>query len=388
MFQKFKNIYHLLQALLAALYYNFPSKKLSVIGVTGTDGKTTTVNMIYHILKSAGKKVSMISSVNAIIGHKTYDTGFHVSTPSSWQVQKFLREAVEADNKYFVIETTSHGLDQNRLAFVNFTLAVLTNITHEHLDYHKTYENYRNAKLKLFKKVKFSVINADDSSYNYVKNYVSGKVITYRRKGKGDYNLSNTLAAIAATGALGIKRKAAQTALKSFPSVKGRMEEVKLGQPFRVIVDFAHTPNGLEQALRSLRSTMNNRRRARLIAVFGSAGLRDRLKRKMMGEIAANLAHLTVITAEDPRTEKVEDIIDEIAQGLKEKGKIANKDFFKVPDRQKAIELAIVNLAQKGDVVATFGKSHEKSMTYGHKDYPWDEFKVARDAIKKRLENL
>lgn len=378
MWQQIKNYYHLTQAFFSALYFNFPSKKLIVIGVTGTDGKTTTVNMIYHILKSVGEKVSMISSVNAAVGNKTFDTGFHVSTPRPWQIQKFLKRAKDTGSEYFVIEATSHGLDQNRLAFVNFTVAVLTNITHEHLDYHKTYENYRDAKLKLFKNVKFSIINADDSSYNHVKNHVSGKVVAYRLKGRGNYNLQNAQAAITATEVLDISRQTAEKALKTFPGVKGRMEEIKMGQPFRSFIDFAHTPNGLKQALKTLRSDLV--KEGKIIAVFGAAGERDKSKRPLMGAVADNLADVVVLTSEDPRSEDPQEIARQIAQGIKKKKE--GKDLHIITDRKDAINFAI-RLARKDDIVAIFGKGHEKSMAYGKKETPWDEFAVVREAIKR-----
>lgn len=400
MWQKIKNYYHLAQAATAAIFCNFPSQKLTVIGVTGTDGKTTTVNMIYHILKSASFKVSMISSINAQIGDRLFDTGFHVTTPNSWDIQRFLRVAQRAASQYFVLEATSHGLDQNRLAFVDFKVAVVTNITHEHLDYHKSWENYAQTKARLFQKAQYSILNLDDKkSYDYLKNRASGTLITYSLRGPADvtlkkfpiklklsaeFNLANALAAATACSSLGVGKKKILKALWEFPGVIGRLEQVSMGQNFKVIVDFAHTPNGLEQALKTLQSQLPNPQ-SQLIAVFGSAGLRDRAKRQMMGEIAGKLAHLTVLTAEDPRTENASDIIDEIAKGLISKGKVEGRDFFKVADRAQAIEFAITKLAQKGDVVATFGKSHEKSMTYGHKDYPWDEFEVVRRAIKRRL---
>src|SRR3989338_2652193 len=370
MWQKIKNLYHLAQAFFAAIYFSFPSKKLTVIGVTGTDGKTTTINMVYHILKSMSKKVSVISSVGAQIGEKSFDTGFHVTTPSPWQVQKYLKKAIDSGSQYFVLETTSHGLDQNRLAFVDFKVGVLTNITHEHLDYHKTFENYREAKLKLFQKVKFSIINADDDSYGYIKNRVGGKVISYSKNGKGNYNLSNALAAIAATGVLCVGRHQAEKALKTFPGVRGRMEDIKLGQPFRVIVDFAHTPNGLSEALKFLRSQLTTKS-SRLIAVFGAAGERDKSKRPLLGQAADESTNIIVLTAEDPRSEYTQTICEEIAKGIKKK-KI-NKDYFIVDDRGAAIEFAI-KLAAARDIVGIFGKGHEKSMAYGKGETPWDEF--------------
>lgn len=377
MWQKIKNIYHFAQALFAAIFFNFPSKKLTVIGVTGTDGKTTTVNMIYHILKFAGRKVSMISSVNAQIGDKTYDTGLHVSTPSPWKVQNYLSQAAKSGSEYFVLEATSHGLDQNRLTFVDFKVAVLTNITHEHLDYHGTFENYRKAKLKLFKNVQVSVINADDSSYDYVKKHASGRIISYSTGGKGDFNFSNIQAAIRATTALGIAKNTAQIAFKTFPGVRGRIEEIKLEQPYRVIIDFAHTPNGLEQALISLRSQLKAKS-SRLIVVFGAAGERDTRKRPMMGKIVSHLADLVILTSEDPRRENPQEIALQIASGMN------GKKAHIILDRKEAIEFA-VNLANKNDIVAIFGKGHEKSMTFGNKETPWDEFEVTKQAISKRI---
>lgn len=396
MWQKIKNIYHLLTALFAAVFFNFPSKKLTVIGVTGTDGKTTTVNMIYHILKTAGKKVSMISSVNAQIGDKIYDTGFHVTTPDPWQIQKYLNEAVRSGSNFFVLETTSHGLDQNRLAFVDFEVGVVTNITHEHLDYHKTWEKYAASKAKLLKNSKISVLNIDDKkSFNFLKTRVGGKIVTYGKFSladinpkrfplnlqiPGSFNLANALAAAATCSSLLIEKENILKTLSNFQGVIGRLEEIDLGQDFRVFIDFAHTPNGLEQALKTLRSQLTAHN-SQLIIVFGAAGERDRSKRLMMGKIAGKLADIIILTAEDPRSEKAEDICEQIKNGIRNKKD--GKNLFIIPDRRQAIEKAI-SIAQPHDVVATFGKGHEKSMTFGSKDYPWDEFAVVKEAIKSR----
>lgn len=397
MWQKIKNIYHLLRAYAACIYFGFPSKQLTVIGVTGTDGKTTTAHMIYEILKSAGKNVSLISSIHAQIGSKTYDTGFHVTTPDPVALQKFLKKVVDSHSEYLVLEVTSHGLDQNRIFGIDFNFAVLTNITHEHLDYHKSFENYLLAKARLFKGAKVSILNLDDSSFSKIKKLANGKIITYSidKKGdftpknfplklkiSGDYNLSNALASAALATQIGINKKTVTKALNNFQGIKGRMEEVDLGQDYQVIVDFAHTPNGLKQALKTLRSRVEGPE-PRVIAVFGAAGERDRLKRPKMGEIAARCADICVLTAEDPRNEKVEDICVQIAEGFAKHGKVESKDFYKIYDRQKAIEFAI-SLAQKNDIVAVFGKSHEKSMCFGKKEYPWDEFKTVERAIKKK----
>ena len=392
MWQKIKNYYHLAQALCSDLIYGFPSKKLTVIGVTGTDGKTTTVSMISHILKAANKKVSMINSISAQIGNRQYDTGFHVSTPSPFQVQKYLKHAVKNGSQYFVLEATSHGLDQNRLAFVDFKVAVLTHITHEHLDYHKTWDQYAYSKLKLFKNAQTSIINSDDDkSYQFIKARVKGKILTYSQKKyadfnldnfriklkiDGDYNLQNAMAAAAAASSLGIPKQTILKALASFSGVLGRMENIDLGQDFLVFVDFAHTPNGLENALATLRSKVSPG--SRVIAVFGSAGERDKAKRIMMGRVADKLADLIVLTSEDPRSEDPQKICREIARGIK------NKKYHIIIDRQEAIDYAI-SKAKGSDVVGFFGKAHEKSMNIGGKESPWDEFEAARETIKRRL---
>ena len=396
MWQKVKNIYHLLRAFTACIYFGFPSKKLTVIGVTGTDGKTTTSHMIYEILKSANKKVSLISSIHAQIGEKTYDTGFHVTTPDPVALQKFLRKVVNSDSECLVLEVTSHGLDQNRIFGVDFDFAVLTNITHEHLDYHKSFENYILAKARLFKGVKVSILNLDDPTFSKIKKLANGKIITYsigkkadfapknfplKLKIPGEYNLSNALCAAALATQVGISKKIITKALNNFQGVKGRMEEVDMGQDYQVKVDFAHTPNGLKQALKTLKSRIKGQG-SRVIAVFGAAGERDKLKRPKMGKIAAIYADICVLTAEDPRSERVEDICWQIARGLVRSGKKEGSDFYQIYDRQKAIEFA-VKLAKPGDIVVCFGKSHEKSMCFGKKEYPWDEFKSVERAITK-----
>ncbi len=400
MWQRIKNYYHLLQALLANLIYNFPSKKLTVAGVTGTDGKTTTAHMIYEILTTAGARVSLISSIFAAVGPKTYQTGFHVTTPSPFALQRLLKQMVDAGSKFAVLEVTSHGLDQNRVFGVNFSVGVLTNITHEHLDYHKTYDNYAKAKAKLFKNVRWSVLNADDASFNKIKKLANGKIVTYGIEKKSDFNLKNfpiklqisgeynfynALAAAAATSQLGVNKKTILTALSKFKNLAGRMEEIDEGQSFKVIVDFAHTTNALEQALKTLRKALKAKRKARIIAVFGAAGERDRLKRPAMGEVSARLSDLTVITAEDPRTENPEDIAKQIAAGCEKIGAKIGKDYFVVTDRRKAVQFAITKLAKSGDVVGIFGKGHERSMCYGKTEYPWSDQNVAKKALKQIL---
>jgi UDP-N-acetylmuramoyl-L-alanyl-D-glutamate--2,6-diaminopimelate ligase len=386
---------HLPLALFALGRYGFPSRQLKIIGVTGTDGKTTTVNLIYHLLKEAGFPVGMISTVSAKIGEEEIDTGFHVTSPDPQVLQQLLRKMVKKGIKYVVLEVTSHGLDQFRFLGINYEIGVLTNITREHLDYHKTFENYLKTKAKLFTQSKLVVLNKDDGSYDFLSALAEKKksgLLSYAIKNKadftpttfpfktvlpGEYNRYNVLAAAAVASALGAKRESIRKALKDFKGIEGRMEEIETGQGFRAIVDFAHTPNALEQVLKTLKDGLG--KDCRLIAVFGAAGLRDREKRPIMGEIAGKLADLVVLTAEDPRTEKVEEICEQIAAGCRRVG----VEPTIISNRQEAIEFAI-KAAKKGDIVVVCGKGHEKSMCFGKKEYPWSD----QEAIKKALKEV
>jgi UDP-N-acetylmuramoyl-L-alanyl-D-glutamate--2,6-diaminopimelate ligase len=377
--RKIKNFLHLLQAMLANICFGFPSRNLIVIGVTGTDGKTTTVHLINHLLRKAGFKSELLSSVTT--------PGLHTTTPSAWFLQKFLRQAVKRQTEYVVLEATSHGLDQHRLLGIKFKLAVMTNLTHEHLDYHQTLKSYLKAKGKLFEKAELAVLNRDDESFNYLKGRVpqKTKILSYALKNEADFtpttfpfktslqglfNQYNCLAAAAAVFLLGLPVPQIQQGLASFGGVIGRLEEIKNKHGFRVVVDFAHTPNGLENVLQTLRKQLAPK--ARLIVVFGCAGLRDKKKRPLMGAVAARLADLTVLTAEDPRTEDVNQIINQVgAKCLK---------AVKIPDRRKAIRYAIKN-AQKGDLVVICGKGHERSMCFGRKEIPWSDQEEARQTL-------
>lgn len=382
------NFYHLPKAVLANILYGFPARKMTVVGVTGTDGKTTTTNMIYQILKSAGKKVSMVSTINAVIGGKSYDTGFHVTSPDPFMVQRLASSAKQNGDQYLVLEVTSHALDQHRFWGIKFDVGVITNITHEHLDYHKTFENYKNAKLKLIKDVKYAVVNQNIGGVRKV----GGKLITFglekgdfnqkdiklKLKIPGDYNIENALASLAVAEILRIDKKIARETLWDFENLKGRMQEVKNKKKIKIYIDFAHTPNALEKVLQTLRTRA---RPGRLIAVFGAAAERDTKKRPMMGSISAKYADITVLTDEDPRFEDRNKIIEEIAKGVYQQGAKENKNLYKQPDRQKAIELAIY-LARKGDIVGIFGKGHEKSMNYQGTEIPWSDL----EAVKKALD--
>lgn len=393
--------FHLPMAVLAVVCHRFPARNLKVIGVTGTDGKTTTATLIYEILKTAGKKVALISTVAAKIGKKEISTGFHVTSPAPWSLQKLLRKIADQKYEYLVLEVTSHGLDQYRVFGINFWLGVITNVSHEHLDYHQTYQNYLQAKAKLFEQVKIAVLNQDERHvFHYLQSIPpkDSMIVTYGIKNAadftpktflfktslpGEYNQYNCLAAIAATSALGILPEKIRQAVAKFQGVKGRMDPIKEGQNFQVIIDFAHTPNALENVLKALKELKPNR----LITVFGCAGLRDVQKRPKMGEIAARLADISVLTAEDPRTEDVNEIIDQIAQGCQKVGGVEGKSFFRVPDRSEAIKFAIQKLAQKGDIIVICGKGHEQSMCFGTTEYPWSDHQEARKAIKNLKKN-
>lgn len=390
MLRRFKNLAHFLLAGTALLAYGFPAKKLTVIGVTGTDGKTTTSTLIYHILKSAGFRVALISTVAAYIGEEEIDTGFHVTSPDPFSLQALLKKIVSKGFTHVVLEVTSHGLDQSRVLGTNAKWVVFTNITHEHLDYHKTYANYVAAKAKLLRHAEVAVLNLEDPSFEKLKPYLkpATRVLPYNSKDielfptvsdkfAEKYNRFNAVAAIKLTQTLGVDPEIAGNAIKTFPGVKGRMEEIKNNRGIRVIVDFAHTPNALKEALTALKTTTTGK----LIAVYGAAGLRDYTKRPMMGEIGAKLADEVILTAEDPRTEKVATIIRQMKEGVT----LNHGHVHAIEDRAEAISFAINKLAHVGDTVGIFGKGHEKSLNLnGKEEIPWSDQEAAKIALQKK----
>ncbi len=435
-------------AWLAAAWHGFPARRLVMIGVTGTDGKTTTSTLLHSILTAAGLKAGLISTVGAVIGPQTLDTGFHVTTPDAPDLQGYLAQMTAAGFTHCVLEVTSHGLHQHRATAAEFDVAVVTNITHEHLDYHKSYANYRAAKARLFTSLagaapkpglaKAGILNADDQSFDYLSGVFAERRLSYSLRAGADFtarqvafrpdglhfqaagagvefpvasplvgafNVSNCLAAIAATvGALGIAPAAAQRGISALAGVPGRMERLDLGQSFTAVVDFAHTPNALRRALETARQMLSpgaanaerslsaaakpprsaDAARRRVIAVFGSAGLRDVEKRRLMAETAAELADLTVLTAEDPRTEALEDILEMMAFGARNRGGVEGVSFFRVPDRGDALRLAC-RLAQPGDIVLACGKGHEQSMCFGTVEHAWDDRTALRAALAELL---
>lgn len=425
-FRDFKNIMHFLRSSFDVIRNGYPARKLIVIGVTGTDGKTTTSHLIYELLRSQGYPCALISTLNAYVKEKVINTGYHVTTPDSKTLQPLIKNIVGQKTKYLVIEATSHGLDQNRLLGCNFWGGVLTNITHEHIDYHKTFKDYKKAKAKLFKRVKVAVLNRDDPSYNFFSSLVRNdcKVVSYSLKRSacykatiihetinytkfkienesktyllktkllGVYNVSNILASIAISRELGVSWKNILKVVNKFETVSGRMEFIQ-EKPFFVIIDFAHTPNALKNTLLTLKKLTKAKR---LITVFGCAGERDVSKRPLMGEISATLANISIFTAEDPRSENVENIIKQISSGAK-KAKAKEVDpsevqsisrktkehiYLSIPDRGKAIKFAIQN-ASKKDCVVILGKGHEKSMAIGNKEIPWSDKRAVTNALR------
>lgn len=411
-------------AYLSAAWLGFPARRLTVVGVTGTDGKTTTCNLLYAILVAAGWRTGLVSTVNAVIGERVFDTGLHTTTPDSPDVQRYLAEMVQAGMEVAVLETTSHGLEQHRVSACDFDVAAVTNVTHEHLDIHGSLEAYRRAKAMLFHHLgtgyrkpgipKVAVLNADDDSYRYLGPIPADRHLAYSLDGDsdvvatdichgpaetrftlraapgepfelrtrlvGDFNVSNILAATTVALVLDVPVTAIQEGVWKTVGIVGRMERIDEGQDFTAIVDFAHTPNGLTRALETARTMTEGR----VIAVFGCAGERDVQKRAWMGGIGARLADITVMTAEDPRRESLDAILDEMARGAEEAGGEEGRTFYRVADRARAIQFA-VDLAQPGDLVIACGKGHEQSMCFGSVETPWSEHAAMRAALRTRL---
>ncbi len=386
------NIYHLCIAILANLRYGFPSRKLTVIGVSGTDGKTTTTHLIHHVLKSYSNKSYMTSSISA--------PGLHTTTPNSFTIQKLLKETLSNAGKYFVIESTSHALDQNRLWGIKFEVSTITNITFEHLDYHINYLNYIKVKAKLLINSKISIINKDDKSYEMLAEHLRSKktrYLTYSLSQKADFNFDsnkelglnlaefnnyNFLAAYSVLKSLKLSDAVITDSFKSFRLPEGRLEKI-YDKEFKVIIDFAHTPNSFKNILKEVSKYKKNR----LIHIFGSAGLRDSQKRPFLGKISSEYSDVIILTEEDYRTEDLNKINEEIETGInkglnlikpEDLNKKSRNVYSKITDRQQAIKKAI-SIAVDGDVLLFTGKSHEKSLARGKKEYPWSE----SDTIKK-----
>lgn len=384
-------ISHVIEAIIARAYFGSPEKKIKVIGITGTDGKTTTTHAIYHILTTCGKKASMISSVYANIAGQTADTGFHVTTPRGWKLYKYLRQAVDAGSEFFVLETTSHALVQNRVWGIQFETGVLTNITQEHSTEHVNFSDYVAAKARLLLSANKSIINKDAEIFPTIKNILESHNKSYstysltdrsanfvwntatRTNLVEDFNKQNMLAAIATCKSLGLGEQEILKAVSSFTLPKGRMDIVHTGD-FTVIIDFAHTPNSIHKVLEQIKKNYV-KNEGKIIHVFGSASERDDIKRPLMGKASAQFADYIILTEEDHRHEPIEKICAEIAAGFS-----SHTKYEVEPDREKAIHKAIA-MAKKNDIVILTGKSHEKSLARNGKEVPWDEYAVVKKAL-------
>jgi UDP-N-acetylmuramoyl-L-alanyl-D-glutamate--2,6-diaminopimelate ligase len=393
----------------ADAWYDRPSERLEVIGVTGTDGKTTTCYLAVAALQSSGRRPGMIGTVAVRVGDEVRPNQDRNTTPEAPELQALLAEMLEAGNDSVAMEATSHGLAQSRVRNCRFRVAIVTNVTSEHLEFHGTLEAYRAAKAMLVAEAPIAILNADDPAFGYFRDRARDRVVTYgtdasaevratdiqaRADGTtftaatpswsgevhlqlpGAFNVHNALAALALADVEGVDLAAAARAVGTVSGVPGRMERIDAGQPFGMVVDYAHTADSLAKMLRTLRPLTAGR----LIVVFGSAGERDRVKRPAMGKVAAELADLAVITDEDPRLEEGHVINEAIAEGAREAGGHDGTDLWVIDDRRAAIAHAI-GLAQAGDMILLAGKGHEGSMFYANEKRWWDEREVARQEL-------
>ncbi|WP_129626392.1 UDP-N-acetylmuramoyl-L-alanyl-D-glutamate--2,6-diaminopimelate ligase [Candidatus Oscillochloris fontis] len=417
---------------LAANFYARPGAQLRTIGITGTKGKSTTTDLVSQVLEGGGLSTGMISTVDFKIGSRRWPNTTRQSTPEAPEIQGLLREMVDAGCTYAVLESTSHALSPhwNRLGNVYFDVAVFLNVTHEHLDYHGSFEQYRADKTRLFallgegqseacchlgagsERAVWAIANADDPNYQFFLDAapIYARRLTFGVRAEADlrahevqtgpsgshlrvttpwgeaqihlqipgsFNVSNALAALSVALSQGVPLERAIAALEAVPGIRGRMQPIHMGQPFDVIVDYAHNPDSFEQVLSMLRPLT----KGRIIAVFGSAGERDRAKRAVQGEIAGRYADLLVLTDEDPRGEDPAAIIAELVEGAERVGKRSGDGYCCIPNRSEAIHVAIA-AAQPGDLVLLLGKGHEGTIIYASGAIPWDEAEVARQALR------
>ena len=408
---------HLVEAVLANVRYGFPARSLRVIGVTGTNGKTTTAFMIHRMLTEAGVSSALMTTVGYGVGRDITPQVAHMTTVSAFALQKQLRNYKKQGVEWVVLETTSHALAQHRVWGIHYEIGVLTNITHEHLDYHRTFERYVAAKRKLFEVVGkhprgFGVVNADDPSvdrfvsavpasetYGIQAGRLKAEKIELESDGSsytavagddvyrihcaipGEFNVYNSLAAVAVGRRLGLSKVQIETGIGALKGVEGRMDVVDAGQDFSVIIDFAHTPDSFERLLGDVRRAT----KGKLVVLFGSAGRRDEAKRAIQGEIAGRLADEVILTEEDDRDVNGNDILVQIAMGAEKAGKTKDKDLFLVHDRTEAINFAMTRAQSAADAVVLLGKGHEKTIERADGEHPWDEAAVAKDAISYSL---
>lgn len=424
----FKNKYHLVRSLFAAIYFQFPSKRIKVIGVTGTNGKTTTIEMIGRILEEDGHRVAVASTINFKFAQKEWVNETKFTTRSAWEVQKFIKRAVEERCEYLVLEVSSHALDQSRLCGVFFDVAVITNVTREHLDYHHSMNIYRKAKAKIFKKIKkdgVGIVNLDmENSQEFIDVIRKGnnRIIAFtndKEKGElfkedttaitvlgekttasirgsyfsvrgerfhlnlpGVFNIENALAAICVGSVFGVRLGTSRKALEKIKTVSGRMDYIPNNRNLSIIVDYALTPDSMEKVGSMLRRAQSNHEFKKIIWVFGSCGERDRGKRPIMGKIVAKYANFAIVTNEDPYNEDPMQIINEVFLGLIEGGKANNETCWKISQRREAIKKAL-DIAKEGDLVLITGKGAEETMAIGNKRIPWNDKRVVLELLEK-----
>jgi UDP-N-acetylmuramoyl-L-alanyl-D-glutamate--2,6-diaminopimelate ligase len=426
--------YHKIRFLFSSIVYGNPHKKLKLIGVTGSSGKSTTSFMINHILKESGFNTGLISTIGAYIGDEEIDIGLHVTTPDAHDIPALLHKMVQEGVEYAVIEISSHALSQGRIGFLKFDISTITNITSDHLDWHKTWSNYADAKCKIIERTKLNgitVLNKDNlKGYKYIKEKFLDKkhpqFIDYSKEEVskiksilsqdfdidgvkfsipiiGGYNILNALAAIKVVKNLGINLEQCSKALETFRTLKGHMEVLKKSGS-KIILDFAHNTDSLEKSLIEVENILENN--GRIISLFGSAGLRDIKKRYDMGLVAAKYSDIVVVVPEDPRTESLYEINSEILRGCRDgglelierfqnreeyvnmKGRLKNTkkgvfvfDYENVEARIDGIELGI-DLLKNDDILITQGKGHEQSLCFGTKEFPYDETRVITNLLK------
>jgi UDP-N-acetylmuramoyl-L-alanyl-D-glutamate--2,6-diaminopimelate ligase len=405
---------------LAAFFAGFPTRGCGLVGVTGTDGKTTTATLIAYLLRASGQPVGLVSTVEIWLGDERRPNDTQHTTPPAAILQGLLAEMVQRGCRWAVLETSSHALDQWRVAGCLFDVGVFTNLTPEHLDYHGDLERYRQAKARLFALLgqepkagitPFGLLNADDPHSAAMAAACPVTVVTYgleqpahyrvRRFGRsgegmqvlletpagpvdlwsplpGRFNVYNVAAAAAATLQLGVAPMVLTKALRTFTGVPGRLQPVVMGQPFQVFVDFAHTPNALGAVLAALRP----RTRGRLIVVFGHPGGRDAHNRPVLGRVAASMADLLILTTDDPYDEDPEAILDQIEVGVRAAGRRPHRDFWRFPDRVEAIRAAL-RLAQPGDTVLIAGRGHERFTVVRGQRVPLDDVAVVEQTLRE-----
>ena len=418
-FQRVEPVGHLAEAVFWNVVYGFPGRGLKVIGVTGTNGKTTTSFLIHHMLVEAGYNAGIMTTVGYGVGADVRPQVHHMTNVGSRELMQRLRAMKAQGMDWLVLETTSHALAQYRTWGVPYSIAVITNVTHEHLDYHKTFENYRAAKRRLFTLAqanaqgrRLGVVNADDPqsidfasetensvSYGVEAGDVRATDVQLRSDGlqytaeagtetyritshlPGSFNVYNTLAAVCVGQAMGLMKAQIEQGIAGLAGVEGRMATVDEGQDFSVIVDFAHTPDSFEKLFKDIRPVA----KGKLIVMFGSAGRRDEAKRAVQGELAGTYADEVVVTEEDDRDCDGADIMNMIAGGAEKAGKVRGQNVFLVHDRTEAIAFALSRATGANDTVLLLGKGHEKTIERADGEHPWDEIGVTKDALRALL---